>query len=811
MRIDDDELRDIFQTSSEERIQTLDNGLLHLERHPHDLDTVEAMLREAHSLKGDSNMLGQEDLGKLAHHIESVLSTIHRGEQSFTPDLGDRLSRGIDAIRLLVEEAVTGQPSQVNLFYVLADLMGGEVPGITASGGDISRQGEGRSPWIEEDSGGIPEHGPSCECGGGALAQPSHRKNDPDASPASFSTEPNPEPDDSPHRHALHASYRIETVRVPTHNLDSLMTQAGELTVTKIRIAHRLAEAEAISNLWEEWNRDIFLNRSLLQGNEYNSAKQQQLQHFFSLLEGSIDTLGNLSKQLSSSLYEDITRLESISDELEEGIRTLRLLPLSSLFNLFPRMVRDLARQEGKRVHFVIDGGDTKADKRILEDMKDPLLHLLRNAIDHGIETPEERVKSGKPEQATLRLQGYQTGNAIVIEVSDDGRGLDTEAIKETALRKGLCRSEDLNVLTSEQIHSLILSPGFSTRLMVTDVSGRGVGLDVLRTNVETLKGHIEIQSQPGQGCTFRVQLGTTLATAHVLIVSIGETAYALPVEYVEKAQLVYADDVFSVNHQPVILHNGHPISVISLAVLLECRGTESRDTGIFSDPHSHRKKQQRAVACIILKVGTERFGIFVDALLDEQDVVLKPQSQLLKRVRNVLGATILGTGEVCMVLNPLDLLQSIKRLNGAGVFSQMDGSASATPSTAPQSSSVPSHQTVLLVEDSIATRTQEKRILEAAGYHVITAVDGLDGFSKLQMQHFDAVISDVQMPNLDGLGLTERIRKHREYSELPIILVTTLASDDDRRRGAEAGANAYITKSSFSQDILLDTLERLI
>ncbi|HEY9736220.1 MAG TPA: hybrid sensor histidine kinase/response regulator [Trichocoleus sp.] len=787
MRIEDDELRDLFKTTSEERIQAIDSGLLELEQHPDNLATVEAILREAHSLKGDSNMLGQEALGRLAHQIEHILGAVKRGEQLFTADMADRLGHGMAAIRKLVEEAVTGTPAGINPFYVLAELMGGAPasaerpvapdttePTTEPVASDFLTEPTAAAPPI--DSGD--ENLELAAMAIGTAASQEKKSDQPVRGLAAAA--------------ASHSGYRIETVRVPTHHLDSLMTQSGELTVTKIRVAHRLTEVEAISNLWEEWNRDVFVNRFLLDDCLANSASARQIQDFFSRVEAHIEQLGALTQRLHSTLYEDVTRLELISGELEEGIRTLRLLPLSTIFNLFPRMVRDLARQEGKSVNLVISGGETKADKRILEEMKDPLLHMLRNAIDHGIESPEERVRQGKPEQATLHLRGYQTGNTIVLEVSDDGRGLETEAIKEMAMRKGLYRAEELDTLTPEQIQALILSPGFSTRLQVTEVSGRGVGLDVLRTNVERLKGHIEVESQPGQGCTLRVRLGTTLATAHVLIVAVGGISYALPVEFVETARQVRPSDVFTVKNQPSLIHLGQPISVVSLAEILDMPA---------SDSLAQRGDETRPLSCIVLRVGGERLGVFVDALIDEQDVVLKPQSQLLKRVRNIAGATILGTGEVCMVLNPQDFIQSVRRGGSCAV---------ATNAIAP-AAALHTQRAVLLVEDSIATRTQEKRILEAAGYAVVTAVDGVDGFNKLQTQHFDAVVSDVQMPHLDGLGLTARIRQNREYAELPVILVTTLASDEDRRRGAEAGANAYITKSSFNQGMLLDTLERLI
>jgi two-component system chemotaxis sensor kinase CheA len=744
--IADDEMRMLFKTSCEERLQALDEGILHLEKNPQDLAIVENIMREAHSLKGDSNMLGVADLGKVAHQVENILGALKRGETPLTPDICDRLAHGMKAMKQLVHEASTGEATGVNVFYVLAELMGAS------------------------------------------------SDNPPGASPAATPSPAAPPPPEDPSIAIDQASkYKIETIRVPTTSLDSLMTQSGELTVTKIRVAHRLAEIDAITNLWEEWSRDLFMNRFLFHEAQQGKQVWRQLENFHSRTEQHLDLLGRLVGQLSSALYEDTTRLEMITDGLEEGIRTLRLLPLSTIFNLFPRLVRDLARQEGKQVELVIEGGETRADKRILEEMKDPLLHMIRNAIDHGIESPAERKRKGKPEVATITLRGYQTPTSIVLEICDDGRGLDVEAIKQTAVRRGLHRPEELELLTPGQIQALILSPGFSTRTMVTEISGRGVGLDVLRTNVERLKGNVEVHSTPGQGCTIRIQLGTTLATAHVLLVTAQSHTYALPVEFVQTACLVHASDIFTLEGHSTIVYDNQPVSVAWLADLLNLPGGSN----------GRVKSANQRLSCIILQTGHDKLGIFVDALIDEQDVVLKPQSQLLKRVRYISGATILGTGEVCMVLNPPDLIGTVRHRITQATLAGLEGRPAEMAEQRPKS--------ILLVEDSIATRTQEKRILESAGYEVVTAVDGADGFNKLQSRAFDAVISDIQMPNLDGLQLTQRIRQHREYNELPVVLVTTLASDDDRRRGAEAGANAYITKGSFNQEVLLETLERLI
>ncbi|WP_341731461.1 hybrid sensor histidine kinase/response regulator [Microcoleus sp. EPA2] len=833
MIIEDEELRDIFKIASEEHLQKLDDGLLYLEEHPRDAAKLEELLRETHSLKGDAGMLGVKSVASLAHQMEHILGGVKRGETQLTSDISDKLSQGLEAIRKLVDEAVTGEDSGVNTFYILASMMGAS----------SQPQPQVTNPIVEPSSAKLPDLEK-------ALVEPqitehytaeietsikkSEVVNSDDnysflpiqseqelllqaqnlPTPSASTTSDSP----SPVTALSTSSYRIETIRVATQNLDDLMTQAGELTVTKTRLGHRVADIEQITTLWEEWSREYFatsLTFHQIQIDENRmkeNDKFMQLQNYCQHTQERLERLGILVNRLKNLVYEDTARLEIIAEELESGIRTLRLLPLSTIFNLFSRTVRDLAKREGKEVALVIEGGETTADKRILEEMKDPLMHMIRNAIDHGIETVADRQKIGKPPVATLRIKGYSIASNVIIEVADDGRGLNLERIKQTAIKRNICTLEQLAGMTTNQVQSLIFAPGFSTRTFVTEVSGRGVGLDVVRTNVEALKGTIQVDSVWGKGCTFKLQLSTSLATANVLIVVVENIAYALPLEFVETAQLVSTSDIFAMEGRETILLKGQPLSVAHLRDLLELNnlswrqinraGKEENLPGIY--PHTPKDlmgSHSGKIPCIILKIGEERLGLFVDALIDEQDVVIKPQSKLLKRVRNVSGATILGNGEVCMVLNPQDLIKSVRQQ----VLSRTIGGLRSPMETASRK------QVILLAEDSIATRTQEKRILESAGYEVVTAVDGLDAFNKLKTRDFDAVISDVQMPNLDGLGLTVKIRQQQKYSDLPIILVTSLASDEDRKRGADAGANAYIPKGTFNQDVLVETLKRLV
>ena len=766
MKIEDEELRNLYKEASVDHIQKIEAGLLHLEKNPQDGAKLEQLLRETHSLKGDSRMLGVKDVETLTHQMEDILGAVKRGEQVLTPPVMNCLYQGLDAIRKIATEAVTGQSAGVSVFHVLAQLMG-------ANSDDAL-------PEIQETV---------AQSNGAASARVIVEQSLVNNEPVQAREPILPAAEGL----GLEPDYQIDTIRVESQKLDKLLTQASELAVTKGQMGDRLAEIDQIIGQWEEWSREAFVSRLTFDELErrWNTPELQPLQNFYNLVETRLEQLGALLNRLRGATFEDNAKLETVANELESGIHSLRLLPFSTIFNLFPRTVRDLAKQQGKQVNLLLEGGDNTVDKRILEEMKDPLLHLLRNAIDHGIETPQERQSLGKPAMATIRLRGYQVGNTVSIEVVDDGRGLDVEAITQAAIARGVRTEKELAQMSTAEIQALIFAPGFSTRTAVTEISGRGVGLDVVRANVEQLKGNIQVEFTQGLGCLFRITLNSSLATTDALIVQVSQHPYAIPVGFVEAMQLVSPQEVFAIEGSQTLPFQGESVSVAWLADLL---GLPVKTPTSTKALHAASK----TIPCIILRIGSERLALLVDTILEQQDIVLKPQSQLLKRIRNISGATILGTGDVCMVVNPTDLFKSAKKAIVSVTVKELTEQAQVK-------------QKILLVEDSIPIRTQMKRILETAGYEVTAAVDGEDGFNKLRAGTFNAVVSDVQMPNLDGLGLVAKMRHSPDYKDLPVILVTTLASEEDKRQGHQAGANAYITKGDFEQGVLLDTLRRLI
>ncbi|AYH42097.1 response regulator [Azoarcus sp. DN11] len=682
--IADERLQDLFRQESGDYLQRLDDGLLRLEHDAGEDAAVEALFRDAHSLKGAAHMLGLHAVELLAHSLEDMLNAARHDAEARGPEHVREMLRQLGDIRVAVGDALGAQAGAA----------------VTAA-----------SP------GGLPA---------------------------------------------------LDAVRVDARRLDALLNASGELAAGCTRTLRRLADVDAIVDRCED------LRRAVAGGP--GSAAPGTL----ALLER-LAPVEALLTRLRAAMDDDHAQLQRVSSELGEGVRAIRLLPLANIFRQFPRMVQELARSQGKAVELVIEGDDVGADRRILEEIRDPLMHLLRNAIDHGIEPAAERVRAGKPVVGRIGLRARRGESTVEIVVDDDGRGLDEEAIRRAALACGLESAATLAAMTPAQRRALVLRAGLTTAHDVTDVSGRGIGLDVVRDAVERLKGSLALDSSPGRGLVFTLHLPVTLVTARILIVEVDGYPYGLPVEHVRGMRRLAAADVLRLDGRDAILFNEQPVTLAKLAELLE-------------RPVAPVVADGRTV--VILEAAGGCFALAVEALLDEQEVVLKAPGSLLERVRNVAGATILDSGEICVVLDPQDLFFALRHA----------APAAPTPAAAPQR-----RKRVLLAEDSITTRTQECRILESAGYEVVTAVDGLDALRKLVRGEFDAVVTDVNMPTLDGLELARRIRCEARHAHLPVILVTSLASDADRVRGLEAGANAYITKPGFDQRELIECLERLI
>lgn len=769
--IADDELRRLFRAESDEHLGALESGLLALEQGRGDATTLDQVFRDAHSLKGAARMLELQDIEMLMHGMEELLRAARDQQQAPDAAALKALYAALDAARALVTEAVTGQPAGI----ALRELLDGFETNTAA------RPQAAAAPSLV---GGAPsaEHVP--------------------AAAATFAAASADLDGDG-------SRYQIDTIRVDTRKLDDLLRLCGELIVTEQRTAQLEDGLERLSIELGE------LRQELLRAARGDASAMPWAER----LAG----LAARSGGLRDRLRDDSERLGGLTQQLADRVRKARLLPLSTLFALFPRMVRDLAQHESKQVELIIEGGATETDKQVIEQLKDPLMHVLRNAVHHGIEPPEQRQLAGKPACGRIRLMACRQGSRLRIEIDDDGRGVDAGQVrsalhrlsndqtKAAAAVANQAADETLHERQDQLLESLFL-PGLTTEHMITDVSGRGVGLDVVRTAVEALKGSLQAHSTPGAGFQLTLELPVTLATTRILLVQVGELLLGLPMDAVRTLFRLRPDSLYAREGRLTLDHAGQSLSVVELARALE--------------PRPATRPDDRPDQCIVIGQRERQIALLVDAIVGAQEVLLEPLGGVLRRVPNIAGATILSSGEVCPVLAPNDLIKGLARIDprngglGAEPVEPKTGSISAGEQTGGNQR----RAHLLLVEDSMLTRVQEKRLLESAGYRVSIAVDGVEALQRLRApaarvgiaraslpERFDAVITDVNMPRMDGLRLTEQIRADPRLRSLPVILVTSLASERDQRRGLDAGASAYITKGGFDNRLLLSTLERLI
>ena len=568
-----------------------------------------------------------------------------------------------------------------------------------------------------------------------------------------------------------------ESIRVATPRLDRLMADVGALLVgeqARAQLVRDLAGlAESLTSAEQRWHRSPAGRPAAGWPDDLHDVHQR--------LKVSIQSARQQQAEMRRQL-----------DTLDNDIRELRMMTVGGLFRSFERMVKDLTRETGKRVDLELLGEATNVDKGVLDALRDPLLHLIRNAIDHGIETPAERESAGKPATAHLALRAERGGNVVVITVSDDGRGIDVAAVRTQAVRLGLLSTAQAEGLAGPEVFELLFRSGLSTRTETSEVSGRGLGLAIVRQAVERLRGQVVVQRSDAQGTVFRLSVPLTLSTTRCLLVRALGGTQAIPLELIERTALIRPEQILTVQGQPTIRLDGRAVSLF------------------WRERTNPRVKEKTPVVIFQTRGGLVAFP--VDALLGEQELVVKPFPALLPPVPTMTGASTLPSGEVVLILNPIDLIDRHTRLAEDALASLPIMLPSMPGPEAEQEGSEPQRPLrILVAEDSLTTRMLVRNILQAAGYEVVVTPDGAAAWEALQTEPFDVLLSDIEMPNLDGITLTERIRATPALLGLPVILVTARAGAEDRVRGMQAGADAYITKGDFRQSELLDTLYRLL
>lgn len=529
------------------------------------------------------------------------------------------------------------------------------------------------------------------------------------------------------------------------------------------------------------------LNGILRQSEEFISARAE-LDYFL----GEMNRLNHPELQM---LQRDLGKFNHafsrMVDELVHDIKSTLLFPFSSLTDIVPMIVRDLGREFGKEIDLTITGAETEIDRRILEEMKDPLIHLIRNCIDHGIEKPDVRVKNGKPARGTIKISILQeAGRKVDFVLCDDGAGIDRERLRESALKNSVVTNQNLDQMNDQEILELIFRSGVTTSPIITDLSGRGLGMAIVAAKVDGLGGSITIGSEAGQGTTFVISLPLSLSTFRGVVVRVFNQFFVVPTSAIERVIRISTNDIMYAESKPFLSRNGENIALIRLADTLGLTERRQRQTNESNFP------------VLIVTMAHRKIGFLVDEVLGEQEGVVKELGPQLIHVRNLAGATVLGSGQVIPILHVPELIDSALNMHLAtDTYSQ----------AVEPDDSTEKRIKILVAEDSITSRMLLRNILETAGFQVKTAVDGLEAFQILQNDPFDLVVSDIEMPGMNGFELTSKIRTDARFAAIPVVLVTELSSDWDRQRGLEAGANAYIVKSNFEQSNLVETIQRLI
>ena len=787
-----------FIDEAKEHVSRLNEGLQILEKNPDDAETLNGVFRSAHTIKGSARMMKLIPVSLLAHKTEDVLDAFRQKKIMPSKALSDLLFQGTDAIDSMLDRIAEGE--EVNevpetLCLALERAVLGEITG-QGSGDRDQGTGEPLTPGTQMSGDRkLPDIGQDAADAAKAEGGDTTEKKK-DSAPVTPAKPQDAEPSSAqsaPHTEALpvEASDRktekkksetagspqhitSETIRIDADKLDELIKLMGEIVSGHSRTKRRVLDIREIEKISKKHLEFI----TSLPGDCPLSSKQ------LTQLLSSAEKLGAGIKKLSTLFKEDINVQGILTGNLQDRSLKMRMVPLSTIFRSFSRSVRQLSRSFGKQIDFAAEGGETELDKKIVEKIGDPLLHMIRNCIDHGIEPPQARKKAGKSETGLIRLTAGYEGENVVIRLSDDGAGIPVDRIREKALKKKMFTAAEMESIPESEIINLIFLPGFSSSEIVTDISGRGVGMDVVKKNViGDLKGSVQIETAQGKGTVFHIRLPLTMAVIHVLLIRVARMVFAVPANYIDEIVRMHGEKVIQVMERRAVRLREQIIPIVPLM-------------DVLSLPGERPVQPDAEYLILIASVGTEKLGVIIDALLDEEDMVIKPLPAHMRNVPFVSGCIISGGNEIFSVLHMPRIIESAREIR------VRERSEKQSPEK---------QRHILIVEDSLSTREIEKSILESYGYTVSLAGDGIEGYEKARKNRYDLIITDVEMPRLDGFSLTQKLREEEDCRDIPIILVTSLDKEEDKKKGILAGADAYIVKGDFEQSALLDTVRNLL
>ena len=763
------EILEDFLVEAFELIEQIDHDLIELEARPDDLELLNSIFRVAHTVKGSSSFLNFDVLTKLTHKMEDVLNKARHGELQITPDIMDVVLESVDKMKTLLNcIRDNGNDTAIGMdIEPICARLAAVADGTAVQNSPTPEQSTPQAATPEQAAPSEPAQATPAEQAAPSMAnQPEIdvnslsdaeveaeierllkiRKAEDTARRAQKAQNPAPAPSSAPKPAPKPATpppaakkvpaagganspaAMEQTIRVEVKRLDQLMNLSGELVLSKNRLLTIYDE------LQERYDGEQFL-----------------------------DKLNQVANSLSI-----------ITTDIQLAVMKTRMQPVSKVFSKFPRIVRDLSRELGKQIELEISGEETELDKSIIEEIGDPIMHMIRNSCDHGVEDPAARVAAGKSEKGVVQLKAYNEGNHIIIEIADDGKGMDPDMLKVKCIEKNLITEKEADQMSDKEAFALIFKPGFSTAQKVTSVSGRGVGMDVVKTNIEKLNGIIEIDSEPGKGSVFKLKIPLTLAIMQSLLVGAQEEYYAIPLASVMETIRVPIESIYTIEGKNVLRLRDEVISLVRLADVFNVKQVFESDSQAY---------------VVIIGVAEAKLGVIIDTLVGQEEIVIKSMGDYLQNIPGIAGATIRGDGRVTLIVDVSSMMNLARQIK-TDIKAQIE-------SEAKKAKEKPSDYNVLIVDDSKMDRTLMQKALEPLGVSVFEATNGVEALDilKTKDKDIDAMLIDIEMPKMDGYTLAGEIRKYSKYRNLPLIAVTSRTSKTDRLRGVEVGMTEYITK----------------
>ncbi|WP_231218391.1 chemotaxis histidine kinase/response regulator CheAY2 [Helicobacter pylori] len=800
------EIMEDFLIEAFEMNEQLDQDLVELEHNPEDLDLLNRIFRVAHTIKGSSSFLNLNILTHLTHNMEDVLNRARKGEIKITPDIMDVVLRSIDLMKtLLVTIRDTGSDTNNGKENEIEEAVK-QLQAITSQNLEGAKEGTKEAPQKENEK----EVKKEAKKENTEENQENKAKSPTAKNPASD----NPladEPDlDYANMSAEEVEAEIERLLNKRQEADKeRRAQKKQEAKPKQEVAPKIetpktetpkapkteTKAKAKADTEENKAPSIGVEQTV-------RVDVRRLDHLMNLIgelvlgkNRLIRIYGDVEERYDGEkfleeLNQVVSSISAVTTDLQLAVMKTRMQPVGKVFNKFPRMVRDLSRELGKSIELIIEGEETELDKSIVEEIGDPLIHIIRNSCDHGIEPLEERRRLNKPETGKVQLSAYNEGNHIVIKISDDGKGLDPVMLKEKAVEKGVISERDAEGMSDREAFNLIFKPGFSTAKVVSNVSGRGVGMDVVKTNIEKLNGIIEIDSEVGVGTTQKLKIPLTLAIIQALLVGVQEEYYAIPLSSVLETVRISQDEIYTVDGKSVLRLRDEVLSLVRLSDIFKVDAILESNSDVY---------------VVIIGLADQKIGVIVDYLIGQEEVVIKSLGYYLKNTRGIAGATVRGDGKITLIVDVgamMDMAKSIK----VNITTLMNESENT------KSKNSPSDYVVLAIDDSSTDRAIIRKCLKPLGITLLEATNGLEGLEMLKNgdKTPDAILVDIEMPKMDGYTFASEVRKYNKFKNLPLIAVTSRVTKTDRMRGVESGMTEYITKP-YSGEYLTTVVKRSI